>query len=186
MKDGGTMERIRFSEITIENADLYDTKPVMPIFADIEKRHADSSIGRIRDVEFADISITTRSSVLLQGMPESRLVDVRLRNITMRIVGAYPFAGRVKPVTGRRTFRDERDTKFMAKPAYFALAYCEKANVNHINIVVPDEVAAEYPRYALYSYAADIQSERLHLSAGNKDRLIMIEEEHDEEGELSC
>jgi hypothetical protein len=188
MKDGGTMERIRFSEITIENADLYNKKPVMPIFADIEKRYADSAIGTIRDIEFAGLTISTRSSILLQGMPDSLLSQIQLRNVTMRIVGSHPFEGRVKPVTGRRTYRDDRDTKFITKPAYVAIAYCKEAIVDNVSIVVPDEVAAEYPRYALYGYAADVQSERICLSTREEEELILIEEEEEEEeeGELSC
>lgn len=170
MKDGGIMEQIRFSGMTIENADLYSTKPVMPLFVDIEKRHADSKVGRIRDIAFQDLWITTRSSALLQGMPESPLENMRLQNVTMRIDGPLPFEGRSKPITGRRTVRDERDTRFIAKPAYITLAYCDDVDVENLRIYVPNDVAADYPRHAVYAFAANhLLAEKIRISPPRED-----------------
>ena len=57
------MERIAFQNMTIENYDPVGETNVehgiYPIFVDVERRHEDSRVGRIRDLTFDTIDIAS-------------------------------------------------------------------------------------------------------------------------------
>jgi polygalacturonase len=147
-KDGGTMERIRFSDITLETAPAVN-RTVTPLFIDIEKRNPDSKVGRVRQVTFENIAIRTGSGILLQGMPESPLEDLTLRNITLRVDKPDAYAKRSKPVGGRRTTKDERDTCFARLPSYAAVAHVKNLTVDNFRVEIADEAFKQYDRSAL-------------------------------------
>ncbi len=152
-KDGAVMERISFSNITIENADpqviAYAQDYVTPIFMDIEKRHQDSKVGAIRDVSFSDIFIDTCSSIVVQGMPESPIQNLSMRNIAIRVNDAMDFSERKKKVGGSRTLGNQRDTIFVRKPAYAVFGYVDGLRIDNLNVFIPQDVFKEYPRSAV-------------------------------------
>ncbi|MCL4693577.1 MAG: right-handed parallel beta-helix repeat-containing protein, partial [Candidatus Hydrogenedentes bacterium] len=154
MKDGGTMERVSFDNITIETANpeeiAYARNSVFPIFMDIEKRHADSPVGAIRDVTFSNLDIQTVGSSVIQGMPEGRIENLTLRDVTVRVNGEMDFSERKKKVGGKRTLSNQRDTAYVRKPAYFAIANVDGLNADNLNVFVGDEVHAAFARAALY------------------------------------
>ncbi len=156
LKDGGTAERISFSNCTIEttrqpelaNESLKDS--IYPIFVDIEKRQANSRIGKIRDLNFSDISILSDNGILIQGMTNGRIEDVSLRNITMRIDKAADYAQRKKHVGGKtEKTEDRRETVFARQSSYVTLANLDGLTVNGLRVLIPDEVFAKYNRSAL-------------------------------------
>ena len=156
LKDGGTAERISFSHCTIEttrqpelaNESLKDS--IYPIFVDIEKRRPDSRIGKIRDLNFSDISILSDNGILIQGMTNGRIENVSLRNITMRIDRAADYAKRKKHVGGKtEKTEDRRETIFARQPSYVTLANIDGLTVNGLRVLIPDEVFAKYNRSAL-------------------------------------
>jgi len=153
-KDGGAMEDVRFSDIRIETSALTN-RSVAPVFVDIERRHATSRVSRIRGVVFENLAIRSRYGALLQGMPERPLEEIVLRDIRFEVNGAADFAGRRKPVGGRRTTRDERDTRFATKPAYVVIAHARGVTVENLSIAIPDDVFAAFPRAALGLYAVE-------------------------------
>lgn len=157
MKDGTVMERVSFSNISIENApskrdDTDDRFDVFPVFMDIEKRHEDSPVGKIRDVVFRDIFIQSGSGILLQGMPESPLENITLDNITLRIDWLDDYQNRKKAVGGRRTFRDDRDTRFAQQPSYITVAYTNNLHLNNIKVFANPGVYQQNKRVAFYGY----------------------------------
>jgi polygalacturonase len=156
LKDGGTAERMSFSNCTIEttrqpelaNESLKDS--IYPIFVDIEKRRPDSRIGKIRDLSFSDISILSDNGILIQGMTGSRIENVSLRNITMRIDRAADYAKRKKHVGGTtEKTEDRRETVFARQSSYVTLANIDGLTVNGLRVLIPDEVFAKYSRSAL-------------------------------------
>ena len=155
LKDGATMERVTFSNISIEEADPVAVGHVVyPIFMDIERRHPDSPVGRIRDVIFRDIQVRGGSGALIQGMPESPIENLTLQNITFRVDRADTYDGRKKAVGGRRTTRDERDTLFAQAPAYLTLAHIQGATVDNVRVTIEEPVFRQFPRSALSLYHA--------------------------------
>jgi len=148
LKDGATMERVIAKNIKMEMCDptYHD---VAPIFMDIEKRNRDSKIGRIRDVTFEDIDIRTGTGLLIQGMPESPIANLTLRNITVRVDRPDDYANRKKPVGGRRTTRDQRDTCFARLPSYAAVANVKGLTVEGLSVLVTSEAMKAFPRSAL-------------------------------------
>jgi len=156
LKDGGTAERISFSNCAIEttrqpelaNESLKDS--IYPIFVDIEKRRPDSRIGKIRDLNFSDISILSDNGILIQGMTSGRIENVSMRNITMRIDRAADYAKRKKHVGGKtEKTEDRRETIFARKPSYVTLANIDGLTVSGLRVLIPDEVFAKYNRSAL-------------------------------------
>ncbi|MCL5279204.1 MAG: glycosyl hydrolase family 28 protein [Planctomycetes bacterium] len=156
IKDGGTAERISFSNCTIEtirqpelaNESLKDS--IYPIFVDIEKRQANSRIGKIRALSFSDISILSDNGILIQGMTSGRIENVSLRNVTMRIDGAADYARRKKHVGGKtEKTEDRRETVFARQPSYVTLANLDGLTVNGLRVLIPDEVFTKFNRSAL-------------------------------------
>ncbi|MCX5684540.1 MAG: glycosyl hydrolase family 28 protein [Planctomycetota bacterium] len=148
LKDGATMERVVAKNIKMEMCDptYHD---VAPIFMDIEKRRPDSKIGRIRDVTMENIDIRTGTGLLIQGMPESLIENLTLRNITVRVDRPDDYAKRKKPVGGNRTTHDERDTCFARLPSYAAIANVKGLTLEGLSVIIAGEAMKAFPRSAL-------------------------------------
>jgi hypothetical protein len=156
LKDGGTAERIGFSNCTIEtirqpelaSESLKDS--IYPIFVDIEQRQVDSRIGKVRDLSLSDISILSDSSILIQGMTAGRIENVSLRNVTLRVDRAADYAKRKKHVGGKtEPTEDRRETIYARQPSYVTLANIDGLTVSGLRVLIPDEVFAQYHRAAL-------------------------------------
>ncbi len=178
VKDGATVERISFNNMTIECADREKIKPVVPIFVDIDKRMESSRIGKARDLIFQNIQIKSGSGALLQGMPESHLENITLADITFRAHLAADFPTRKKPIgCARKTPGDERDTKYIRKPAYFALAHIDGLTVRNVTVAQEDE-GAKLEMSALYLH--DITDKELsairHTSTAGAKAPVIIED----------
>ena len=148
LKDGGTMEHVRFENIRIETCPQA-VRTVTPIFMDIERRDKDSKVGTIRDVVLEDIDIRSGSGVLIQGMPESPIRDLVLRRVRFRVDEADDYSRRHKPVGGRRTLRDQRDTEFARLPAYVTLAHVAGLRVEDLVVTVSAGAMKRYDRSAV-------------------------------------
>ncbi|MBE3096352.1 MAG: glycoside hydrolase family 28 protein [Planctomycetes bacterium] len=148
LKDGATMERVTARNLKMEICDP-SYHDVAPLFMDIEKRNPDSKVGTIRDVTLENIDIRAGSGLLLQGMPESPIENLVLRNITLRVDRADDYATRKKPVGGRRTTRDERDTCFARLPSYAAVAHVKGLTIDGLRVLVSNEAMQAFPRSAL-------------------------------------
>ena len=135
------MERITLSNLSYEERDDDPVRYVAsPLFMDIERRHADTPPGTIRDVTIRDFSARTRMGGLIQGMPESPIRNLVLRNINLRIEAPFDFSDRHKRIGGRRTTRDERDTLYARKPAYMTLAHVEDVVVDGLRVDIAEDV----------------------------------------------
>ena len=121
MKDGGTVERVTFSNISIECADRDHIRPVLPLMIDIERRNKDSKAGRIRDVIFSNIQIESGTGCLFQGLEESPVENITLKDISFRVPRAADYSKRKKPKGGVAD-KNEFDTVYIQRPAYAAFA----------------------------------------------------------------
>jgi hypothetical protein len=161
MKDGGTVERVSFSNISIEttpqstqiNSRLRNN--IIPIYIDIEKRDAKSRIGRVRDVSFNDIQIASDNSVLIQGMKEQAVQNLVLRNITFRVNDAFDFSQRKKRAGGRSNPNDDRITKFIQQPAYFSLAHVDGLVLENLRVLVDPPAAGKFDRSAVALFESE-------------------------------
>lgn len=155
IKDGGTAERVTFSDIsvgTIEDTSVvheYMENSVYPIFVDIEKRKEDSPIGAVRDLTFRGIHIDSDNGSLIQGMRESPVRNLVLRDITTRVQKPFDYGQRMKHGGGPANPKDDRRTVYAQKPSYFALANVDGLVVDNLRLVVADAVFAQCPRSAL-------------------------------------
>jgi hypothetical protein len=162
IKDGGTAGQISFSNCSIETIRDLDKvadslkNSVYPIFVDIEKRQKESRVGRIRDLTFADIDIVSDNGILIQGMSKSKIENLTLRNITVRVDRGFDYSKRKKHVGGR-TFEteDRRLTLYAQKPSYVTLANIDGLSVDGLRVFVPEDVFSKYNRSALSLYEVD-------------------------------
>lgn len=81
MLGGGINEHCRFSNLTIRNGSRHPAE--YPIFADIDLRTSEHSLGRSRHMTFSNIDIFTSSKLLLAGQPSHPLENFTLRDINI-------------------------------------------------------------------------------------------------------
>ena len=155
IKDGGTAERVTFSDIsvgTIEDVSQvkdYLKNSTYPIFVDIERRKEPSPIGAVRDLTFRGIHIQSDNGSLIQGMRESPIRNLVLRDITTRVDKPFDYGQRKKHSGGSMNPKDERNTLYAQKPSYFTLAHIDGLVVDNLCLLVDDAVFAEFPRSVL-------------------------------------
>ena len=147
VKDGAAV-----SDVVAENIAM-DLSPIHsqagPLFIDIEKRNPDSLVGSVRDVTFQNIRISGGTSILFQGMPERLLENITLRNITFDVKTPQDYAKRKKPIGGKRTTSDERDTKYARMPTYAALANIKNLTIDGLHVNISEADFKKFPRSAL-------------------------------------
>ena len=153
IKDGGVAQDVVAENLDMQLAPIHSQAG--SLFIDIEKRNPNSKIGAVRDVTFQNIHITGGTSVLLQGMPESRLENITLRNITFDVKTPQNYAKRMKPIGGNRTTSDERDTKYARMPTYAALANIKNLTVDGLHLNIQEADFKQFPRSALALFAVD-------------------------------
>ncbi len=159
VKDGGTVERVVFSNISIETlADPSDvnaprlSNAIYPIFFDVEKRTDSSPAGKIRDVIMRDIHIQSDNGMLIQGMTDSPIEDLTLENITFRVSKGFDYSDRVKHAGGRGNPQDDRISLYARKPSYAILANVRGFSVSNLRVMIDEEVFRQYGRSALAVY----------------------------------
>jgi hypothetical protein len=154
-KDGGTFENIRFSNIYIETAlnETEDpTKPrgIYPIFVDIERRTPDSKISYIRDVIFEDITIDTKyGHCLFFGQPDSRIENIKLKNIDFEVEQQISYEGMMKP-RGVRSLKDKADNDYAHIESYFTFVNIDGLTINDISIRDNDQNGL-YPKHMIWT-----------------------------------
>ncbi len=175
LKDGATMERVSFSGISIETSEPLRHDFVYPIFMDIEKRHADSRIGTIRDVIFRDIHIRSGSGILIQGMPESPIENLTFQNLTVRVDDAHDYSGRVKAIGGRRTTRDNRDTRYARLPAYATFAHVKGLTLDNVRVVIAEQAFRKHERSAVSGHELEDGTIRgVHRWSGGTESTVPV------------
>lgn len=146
MNDGGAIEGVSFSGISLETFEITPQRVRIPIFMDIAKRHANSPVGRIRDVTFRDIHVRSGSGILIQGMPEMPIENVSIDTLTFRVDEAEDYRRRQKAVGGGRSFKDERDTKFARKETYLAVAHVDGVTLRNVKVFQSAAAREAFPR----------------------------------------
>jgi hypothetical protein len=159
VKDGATVERVTFSNIsigTLENPSLVNAprlrNAIYPILFDVERRTASSPTGKIRDVIVRDIHVLSDNGVLIQGMPESPIEGISLDNILVRVPRGFDYSQRIKHAGGRANPDDERITLYARKPSYVTLAHVAGFTVDNLRVVMKEETLRESGRSALSIY----------------------------------
>lgn len=155
IKDGGTVERVSFSNISIEttrqdvpiNSRLRNN--IIPIYIDLTKRHPDSPLSRVRDISFSNIQIASDNSIVIQGLPDQPIENLTMRDITFRVNGAFDFSKRTKREGGNSTYRDENQTLYVRQPTWCALANVKGFLVDNLRVVDDENVSQQFPRSAI-------------------------------------
>lgn len=162
MKDGGMVNDVSFSNITIE--DIQDTSLVntgiihqqVPVYIDIDKRTEDSPLGVVKNIRFSNISINSYNSILIQGMIKQPVEDLFMDKIYFNVSRPFDFSTRKKPkgfADSKFLYHDDhRLTEFAVSESYITLANIREINLSNIYIKIPEEIYYESPRNAIALY----------------------------------
>jgi polygalacturonase len=80
--DGGAYLDNVFRDITIETGGRATN--FFAIYADIDRRKADSPLGRIENLTLSGLDVTTAGNVLISGQPEAPIRGLTLTDVTIR------------------------------------------------------------------------------------------------------
>jgi polygalacturonase len=140
-KDGGTMEDIRFQNITLQTQPKWGKGVEWPIQFDIEKRTETSKLSHIRDVSLSDITMVTKGRVLIEGMPESLIDTLTLRNVIMRITGYEQIRNAHKNRGGTGGLKDAVD--FGSVPAALIFGNARNIDLSDVHVIWPEGPAEQ-------------------------------------------
>ncbi len=140
-KDGGTMEDVRFQNITMQTQPKWGKGVEWPIQFDIEKRSEKSKISHIRDVSLSDISMVTKGRVLIEGMPESLIDTLTMHHVIMRITGYEQIKNAHKNRGGNGGLKDAVD--FGSVPSALIFGHARNVDLGDIRVIWPEGPAEE-------------------------------------------
>jgi hypothetical protein len=164
-KDGGAVEAVRFSRISIDTHPTHRESLQWPVYIDLEKRYEDSPASRVRDIQFSDLTIYTRGRILVGGMPDHPLEDLVFRNVRMRITGFERVETASKPRGSSRVRPVGRELDYASVPA--ALIFANLRGLKLHDVEVFWEAPGDAPeRHALY--AARVQDLEIAGFAGRQ------------------
>ena len=106
-------------------------------------------MGAVRDVLFSNIRIAGDNGILMQGMRESVIENVTLRDILFRVTRPFPYGARRKRAGGVSNPQDARRTLYARHPSCCALANLRQATVDNLRVSVDPGVVGAHPRSAL-------------------------------------
>jgi hypothetical protein len=159
IKDGANVERIQFSNITIDTSIAHYNQTTgsnrtwieYPIFLDLEKRSEQSVLSRIRDVVFSDIQIQGKGRVLVEGLPERPLENLSFRNISVRVTGFEPIEKQTKPRGVANIRPTTPETDYANVPAAMIFANIRGLNLRDLRVIWEAPGGEAPARHALYA-----------------------------------
>lgn len=147
VKDGGAMQDIRFSNISITTKRKWDGGNEWPIFMEINRREKDSRLGAIRDVSLSDITIYTRGRNFISVHHRSPIENLVLRNISLNMIGGEDLA-KAKKISGGVGGVDI-EVDYGKAPAALILANAKDVSIDGYNVRWPAE-KLEQQRHVIY------------------------------------
>ena len=136
-KDGGSMEDVRFQNISMTTAPKWGQGVEWPIVIDVDKRTAESRLSHIRDVGLSDITIYGKGRVLAEGAPGSIIEGLTLRNLSIHLTG-YENIAKVKKMSGGSKTNSGDMPDYGATPAALILAHIRNLDLTGITVTWPD------------------------------------------------
>lgn len=129
MKDGSVYENMVFSNMVIE------ARSEFPILLDITPRYyKEPAYGKIRNITFDNITITSNGRCLIEGTPDHPIENVRLRNLIWNVSGPYKSENPVKPPGARRVDIDPDRANYAIHPYHFIAAHVDGLLLRDIRI----------------------------------------------------
>jgi polygalacturonase len=172
-KDGGTMEDVRFENITMQTQPKWNKGVEWPIQFDIERRSEKSKLSHIRDVSLSDITMVTKGRVLISGMPESLIDTLTMRNVTMRITGYEQIKTAHKNRGGNGGLKDAVD--FGSTPSALIFGHAKNVDLSGVQVIWPEGGTED--RSAIFaSNVQGLTTSGLRAPASGKAKAIVMEQ----------
>lgn len=155
MRDGGSMEDVSFSSVSIDTPDRADVRrDIVPVQMDIQKRRPESPLGRIRDISLRDVSVRSTGTILIRGTPESPIENLSIDNLSFRVAAPAGLDSRSQPSGGERQTTVARDAKLKDRPTHLGsptcmvLTFIDGLNLWSVRVFPIDEAREQSPRSA--------------------------------------
>lgn len=141
MIQGGVYENNRFSNIRITTGGRH--RRHHPIFVDIDDRarrpdgleRTSAALGVVRGLTFDGIDITTAGNILIGGHPASRVTDLTMTDIRMRVAAAQNLPATAGKPRGNRTFKPVPGSPdHSGVDAHIVLGHVEDATLRGIDV----------------------------------------------------
>lgn len=87
MSEGGTYSDVTFQQIEMTTGGRRDDQ--YAIFADIHRKTKEKPLGKIRNISFEDLNISTSGLIYLAGHPESVLENISFHNVSVNVKDPY-------------------------------------------------------------------------------------------------
>ncbi len=153
MKDGGTIEDVRFTNIVMTTLPKWGQGLEWPIVVDVERRTNESKLGCVRDVSFDGITVYSKGRILVEGAPASPIDGLVFRNVLLRATGFENIEKGKKPRGGPKGASDD-SLDYGATPAAFIFAHVRNLDLDGARLIWPD-VAGAPARNAMFGEKLD-------------------------------
>ena len=153
-KDGGTMEDVHFSNITMTTAPKWGQGLEWPIVVDIEKRTDTSGLSHMRDIFFSDITIYSKGRIMVSGAPDSPIENLSFRGVAVR-VGGYETIKAAKKMRGGSNTVAAGTVDYAATPSAFIFTHINGLALDGITVAWPAAPAPPPERHAIYGDRLD-------------------------------
>ena len=139
MKDGGLYEDLQVRNVRFGGARTRHSTEY-PIYVDIDRRSAQSKLGRIRDLRLEGLRLESRGNVLIQGHPQAPIHGLRLRDIEFSVgADAVDLSGlRGKPRGNALVGALPDRVDYAREQAHLTLAHVRDAHLQDVRIVAAE------------------------------------------------
>lgn len=175
VKDGGTVERVRLNNLTLDTVPNAEHGQEFPVLMDIERRTPDSPLGAIRDVIIRGLSVRTAAGLLIQGAPEAPIEQVALQDVRLVVERTASYEKRRKITGGRRTAPPQRDHEFARLPSWCTLAHVRGVRIDGFKVLLDRGLHEAAPRHAvLFRDVADARVSGVHRAVDPEGRTTAL------------
>ncbi|MEN0003534.1 MAG: glycosyl hydrolase family 28 protein [Bacteroidota bacterium] len=148
MGQGGVFEHCIFRQISIQTASRHNME--YPIFLDIHKRNTDSPLGRIRNVQLAQIDIHTRGNILIAGQAEAPIESLSLDAIQVYLSDPWDLTNVNKKPRGNKKFGEIKGlVDYAAIPSTLTFGHIQGLQVDDLQLFYETALEEGLERHAI-------------------------------------
>ncbi len=141
LTDGGTIERVSYQNISIENRDEAPRTPCYPALIFSGRRNPETPPGTLRDIMLTNIQVNGNHGLVIVGRPDSPIENLLLRNIHLRIRSCPDFEPRRMPYNftpdGSRHMKEDEPSPDGYQPAFIHIRDARDVRVDEVVIHLP-------------------------------------------------
>jgi hypothetical protein len=133
MKDGGELRDFTASGIDISTSSRHSTD--YAVYFDVDRRHAASKLGTVRDITLRDLRVRTRGNLLLAGHPAAPIRNLTVDGLDIEIASPVDVSALKNKPRGNALLAPLPDSVDYAKVnSHVTLAHIDGARVRNVRL----------------------------------------------------